>query len=1173
MTSLPEQLQGLLTDSGISTEIGDQIGLITGAASTIGELIKDPPEEVAGLSGGLGEIAIPGIQLPQELVNGFSGISSAIPTDPGSITGSLDHVLSGVSSAANLEVLGTISEFLQCLEHATVLLETDFSRFRLDNETSSAGKAAPAADPEPESGDFPGGALGSDPSAPEGDSTPAHAPEAGGDTDTPAKDPTEENTGVAAAKNISQVLAVLPDPFNAQNAVVFFRDLLKGLPRNNAQMRHIPVYDDLVGLLDTASLFSRMDAAGCQAHIETTLHNLADTLDREGPKAVQNLSLLLSRVQEKIDLAGLSTQTTAITLALDEFARAVAAHDLGTIDAALASADTALDLILPRMEDIRDNVLDQELLELNRSLADVYHDLNCAMQGLNRMLAPPAMDSAISLIENLVETGMVQAESGIEELTRAASELFGHLTELISLLNAQKVTQALDTLAGGLETALASFDTAMAQVTGSVSSVCDQVDNALDAVDIQGVRQDVEAALEQINTSITSVVENLFAPAATAVSSAVGAIKTAVDSFDPEQIKTSLEDLIDQITAIFSAPQVLDTVNLIKTTIETVTDQIQAVSFTPVVDPVVDGIQGVETVLEKVPAALVSDSLKQALADALDSLPDDLAPAIDALTAELDDLMEAGPESLILQIREPVAAMADQLNEISPAALLKSTLSHEYQDLMDNLAGFTPSRVLTPVADALDDVKQRVREQMDLDPLFTPLETAYTEMSDCLDQLNPAVIIDPVNQQIQTLTSGMLDALPEERVFHGLDSLVSGLEIAREGMAEIRSMVDKLAQMKDALSDPQVQLTQWLEPVLDQVDTIPQIPGLDTVLDRISSSVDQLDAAGLTTRITDTLTPVRTLLTDLDPGTAHADLTAAYARLNQTAIQALPETSQKTALLALLDRFNPTAPLWTRVFGQLDDTRIRLQHTLDNTGSRLSDWDDRFFTAQGPFAELRGISSSGTAVNTLMRQGIEDHIIAPAGRLLAAAAGAFTAFDGPVAQLQTFVDEVDSLFADILDGPGSIGQIKDTLTDMVSRIESLNLDFLEAELSEIFDTVKEKMDALSPAGIRTDLQSILDETMDLIDIGQVLPGGQVQKLDTTYGATLQKLSELNPDALILAVVQPVFDEKIEPILKLFDLTGPIDALLERLGSLARELNTELTRVNAAYKEMLTAVPL
>ena len=318
--------------------------------------------------------------------------------------------------------------------------------------------------------------------------------------------------------------------------------------------------------------------------------------------------------------------------------------------------------------------------------------------------------------------------------------------------------------------------------------------------------------------------------------------------------------------------------------------------------------------------------------------------------------------------------------------------------------------------------------------------------------------------------------------------------------------------------------------------------------------------------------PLQTPLNDLVPQAAYDRLMAVYSRLAPSAVEALPESTQKTALLSLMDRFNPASQAWSRVFGKLNETLTGLQATLDGIENKLSDWDDRFFGTTSPFGALQVTGVTSQTVNHMMRESIEDHIIAPSGKLLSSVAGAFSAFDGPVAELQGFVDRIDDLFADIIEGPGSLGEIKDILTALTHRMENLNLDFLEQELDEIFNTVKQKFDDLDPSALRQSLQELLDDTLDLIDVEQVLPQSQVQQMDTTYAETLAKLTDLNPNTLILDVVQPAFDEKIEPILKLFDLTRPIEALLERMDGLAQELDTELTKVDTTYKEMIQAVP-
>ncbi|WP_300455944.1 hypothetical protein [Desulfobacula sp.] len=1176
MASLPEQLQSLISSSGILADLDGQIGSITSAASTLSNLINSPPEEIDDLIKGLSNISLTNIRLPDNFISGFSGISDVIPTDFNSITGGLDSVLSGINNVLDVNVLTSIQAFIQCLETLSVLIEMDFSRFQFTASGSPPASLAEASE-SPTSSSAAGGPAASEPLATGNGGSEGGAEDSGSQGSGTA----EANAGasvdasasgaVVATKNISALVGAFPTPFNAENAVGFFRDVLKGIPRDNVNMSHVPVYDDVFLLLNTGVGFSEMDSSGIQTHIQNTLTSLTTALDRDGLKPVHDLSKQVNDILVKIDFNELGTQSIQVASAMEEIATGLEANDITGMDDQLRVVDTSLDILLPLLDSLRDTVLENELVQLNQSLSKLSSGLNQSMLQLQRLLKPPATADFFVIIDDLIQQGIHQ--SGIQELTKAAENLFKQMTDMLALLNTSVVKDALSAVTNSLGDALDTFDSAMLQVTSTVSAVFDDVQNALDLIDTVTFQESVENALQEIHDTIKSVIDQLFTPIRTAVTSAVDLIESAVDSFHPEQIKATIQDMIDQMTAIFSSQEVMDAIHLIKSTIETITEQLQAASFTPVVDGVVTGIDGVKDVFQLVPSSLLSDDLKQQIQTAINALPQDLEQPIHTLTSELDNLIEEGPKALLLQLQEPVKSLAAQLNEISPDKLIGNDLFKEYDNLLKDLADFTPSTVLTPIQTALTHLKEEISRQIDLVTLLKPVEDLYDGMAQQLTQLDPSAIVEPINNKINEMTTSFLDILPEESVFEILEKIVSGLESARAIVTEIKSLVDTLTGMVTELANPEAQLTQWLQPVLDQVDNLPEIPGIDITLNQMSQNVDTLKKTGIMSQISQAVTPLQTALDTLDPQTIHPRLLAAYGRLNPSAIDVLPPGPQKTALLSIRGRFNPVSPPVNLVFGKLRETQTGLQTTLSNTENLLADWEDRFFGTDSSFRALQLDNPTSQTVKDMMKQSIQDHTIKPISNLFSSITTAFSAFDGPVNRLQGFVDAMDDLFSDIVEGPGSLGEIQTILAGMVDRIRNLNLDFLEQELKDVFTAVKQKFNDINPKPLRESLQTLLDNTLALIDVEQVLPHAEVQAIDHTYAETLLKLGALNPDTLISEVVQPAFDEKIEPILTLFDLTDPIAVLLERMDGLAEELDIELNKVDTAYQGMMQAVPI
>jgi hypothetical protein len=59
---------------------------------------------------------------------------------------------------------------------------------------------------------------------------------------------------------------------------------------------------------------------------------------------------------------------------------------------------------------------------------------------------------------------------------------------------------------------------------------------------------------------------------------------------------------------------------------------------------------------------------------------------------------------------------------------------------------------------------------------------------------------------------------------------------------------------------------------------------------------------------------------------------------------------------------------------------------------------------------------------------------------------------------------------------------------------------------------------------------------------------------------------------VVEIVQPEFEEKIIPLLEIFDISAVLTALFDQLAGVEEELKAEMARVNEAYQRMRDSVP-
>ncbi len=214
----------------------------------------------------------------------------------------------------------------------------------------------------------------------------------------------------------------------------------------------------------------------------------------------------------------------------------------------------------------------------------------------------------------------------------------------------------------------------------------------------------------------------------------------------------------------------------------------------------------------------------------------------------------------------------------------------------------------------------------------------------------------------------------------------------------------------------------------------------------------------------------------------------------------------------------------------------------------------------------------GPAVGQSVRDLVASRFAAPMNAAFALTVPLATGVDAIVTEVKKLVDDLDAKLGSLVTGPGSLGDIKDTIESLVDRLHAVNLGFLTTSLHDLFADVRGNVAALDPANLAQALSADFDELLGQLDLSQALPQADVDTLDADYQEVIDKLAQLDPKKLVTDVVQPVFDSDVKPLLDAFDLSKLLDALVDKLHGLKDELKQELAKVNDSYKQMRAAIP-
>ena len=366
-------------------------------------------------------------------------------------------------------------------------------------------------------------------------------------------------------------------------------------------------------------------------------------------------------------------------------------------------------------------------------------------------------------------------------------------------------------------------------------------------------------------------------------------------------------------------------------------------------------------------------------------------------------------------------------------------------------------------------------------------------------------------------------------------------------------------------------MTTWVNSVLEKLDGINDTGPIEQRFAALAVALDSTRAAQLTAQLNGTLDPLLVTLNAVDGQARLTALVQAHRACKQE-LEKLSASPEKAAIEAVLNKFNPIEPSFSAPYQSLADWKKDLDTVKAGIGAAMIDWDARYHSADGVLACFRRDQVTGADLRLWVEEALGPQIVKPLAKLFAFLEQAGRLLAPFISQIEKLVTKLQSKISGLLTGKDSLGGITDNLKEVVQRLKDFNLKFVSDSLKDLFAEVRAKFDALNPANLRKVVEEEFDKLLNTIDVGQVIPPADVKKMDDDYANIIDKLKALDPEALIIKVVQPEFEEKILPLLDAFNVTVVLTALLDKLHGLAAELRKELDRVNEAYKALRKAVP-
>ncbi len=1133
MPTLLEQLQAVTSGSGVSTEIGAQAGQLGQIVQLVQQLASSPPGDFQSYLTQLQQISLPQVSVGGNLGQAFGDI---LPNLQGELGGVLQQLVSSadtIQSRAGGGLGAALGPLLEAINQLRDLLTSDWS----------CGLIPEIVPPPP---------------APPGPPPPPGSP--------PAPSPSDPILAPVQVDAARAAIDTLPSDLGVESLLKWLHERIGTADafQDFFPLRSLPVIDDLRDPLDTIVRWDGLTGFQLAEELRDTLATLA-TIVEASTTAVVTAPFVPATVAA-IPASAVAAAGTALGTALDDLLAAVQAQDAGAIGASQAAAQAAVAQITAANA----TLVSQQaaLLAIEDALRALPSELETNICRLLVLSQPRSTWADIT--GRLGGPPTVLSNDTFAPLT----ELFGRVSEflnnILDRLDISAVTAPITNALGEVTHAIQGVEQNLALLTASARAQFQQAHDALAAFDLGAVQQQAENALGGATSQVQQALAQGLAPATEAIGTAVTAVNDALGGFDPEQIGEPVRNAIDAIAQVFEDPSVQQLLDALKQ-LRALAERLDELTFRPVSDLVIDGIGGVKSALQAIDQASLPPPGPELISEAMSVLPPSLTPLTDPLISGLDELLDNTPRAALERLKELPASVAEELRAFSPRALLSEPLDEPFKAMRAGLEQFNPTEFLDQAESALDGLKQRLAQSLDLEPLLAPVVEAQQALIDQLSQFRPGAVLEPLTKKLEEAGQALDVALPTEPITQALDQVLSRARSFTGTLGQVIEIVNAFTDKLTLLGDPAAQLDVWLTEILAKLPAnAPAI--LDASLTDLREAVEASHAAPLRTAHQNARQSLDTALTTTNAEAILARAVQGRSRLTPALVNALPPSAAKTNLQQFLATFDPAGPAFAGGLRQLSRLRTALTAADLGVAETLREWDARYHRAGGALA---GLVHTGVTVADLrqwVREALDRQLGAPVVgfleqlKVLGALLRTFsTAITSMLAAIQTKLEQ-------ILAVPQALANAAQELTNLKQKILGVDLDLFTREIDSLYEQLVDQVRALDPRALAEALKAHLESLLDALSLGAIITPALRNEIDEAYRALKAVIETLDPELLIIQPLEETYQEQVLPLVDVLDISDVLQVLLDRLDSLPDELKEELQRVDTAYQDMLAAAP-
>lgn len=1131
-----DQSDSIFVNIEVSLNADSLLGMIAGQLDFLGsadisltDLANNPPEGILDLGNFFNNLSLPDIDVSNLLQEGFSAIGQLIPTDAGAFTGSLDGALGDFFGNLDVDLTAKISAVIDAFEAVKGLIELGHPLAEVEGEAEVEVRFRGLRGPD----------------------------------DTP-------DETLQALQAVRDYLDQLPDPLSVENLLEWILEGLQNMPREKIGLRYVPILDELRDKLETVLAWEDMTGADIGTHMAESVEKVeAAVLHNFITDGAEKIANQLSGTVDFIDSYTLGNTLNALKTGIEELSQMVQDGNLTGASERISNLEGLKTLLLSRTTSIDQQLFNGQVEDINRELTLVGDTLEDRMLQLIGDLNPPSDLPVLSLF--IAPLNQAFDEIGLNDLNTRIQEILATFRSYIDQLNLSAISDTLTDVIDTASDAVNGLRDILIQATVEITAALDTVEEAIDDIGVEQLIDGMKNALEEFQEIIENGVEAIFGPVRDFLLSIFAELNNLLIQFNPAILVEELQRILQALTSVLSDPRLLDTIDLLRSVLDNVNQELGKFSFKPVTDVVVDAIGVVKEALKLATKLPLPDSLKEDLKKALEQIPRTIDPTVDAINEGLDEIIDEGPKPVLEAVRDQPAKLVELVESFSPADYIGENLTKPYQDFLDKMDDFELVKLLEPVNAEIDKVKAEIQETIDPVKLMEPLEAGFQELLGLLDLFDPQELIQPLQEKLTEGIHAITDNLPLDIANEAFDQIAEVTEV-------IQGVLDKATGFRDLLSDIQSRLAGLANAenqvrdfgitIANRLDGLDNLDPFFEAINSLGEQLDEIKAAPLLAILDQSMDTVIALLDTLQPQQKLVDLVGVHRAFPTATLEAMPDSTEKNLILGFLENFDPLEESYSVPLQKLEDWKTDLSSRKMLIHEAFSDWDSRFHGPNSPLNELRYQGTTLDEVKTLISETVNQQLtetLAPVFRIVDHLQ---TFFDNILTELVALINAVEAQVQEILQVGEALEELRQAINGLVDTLENFDITFLADEIEDIFNAIREKLEAISPNRIATIVKEAFDNLLAIFDLNTLLG---VEALDAEYQQLVDFLKENDPTRLLAEVVQPEYD-KIPEFLKRFDFSEPINLFIAILEALQLELETELGRTADAYEEMVQAVP-